>query len=270
MRAAVEQDAALGRRLEPRDAAQGRGLAAAARPEQRDELAGRDAERQRAHHRLGRVALYEIADFELGGGARFLCGWRQRHVCAAPNCGCMAQRSGCMFVKSWRRCRHDERTSNCMPCQGCSVATCLRAHRSLRASLPTDATAYGGHMKAHRPTIMGTRHMVAGLPVSRGRSRLPHPGRGRQRDRRGRGRRHRARCRAAGICELRGRGTDHGLLRCRGPRRHGSGPRHMAEGDRARLFPKAPRRQDPERRVAHGSTGCTRCLDHGARRAGAR
>ena len=43
--AAIQQDAALVRRLEAGEHAQQRGLAAAARPEQREELAGRDIER---------------------------------------------------------------------------------------------------------------------------------------------------------------------------------------------------------------------------------
>ena len=42
-----------------------------------------------------------------------------------------------------------ERTSYCMPCQGRADATCSPA------PLPTE-----GDMKAHRPTIMGTRHMI--------------------------------------------------------------------------------------------------------------
>ncbi|GCC48793.1 hypothetical protein chiPu_0033139, partial [Chiloscyllium punctatum] len=44
--AAAEQDAALIRRLEAGEHAQQRGLAAAARPEQREELAGADVERE--------------------------------------------------------------------------------------------------------------------------------------------------------------------------------------------------------------------------------
>jgi gamma-glutamyltranspeptidase / glutathione hydrolase len=42
-----------------------------------------------------------------------------------------------------------ERTSYCMPCQGRADATCSPP------PLPTE-----GDMKAHRPTIMGTRHMI--------------------------------------------------------------------------------------------------------------
>ena len=88
-------------------------------------------------------------------------------------------------------------------------------------------------MKAHRPTIMGTRHMVAAcqyLAAEAGFRILEAGGNAIDAGV------------AAGIAlgvvqpeyvNFAGRGADHHLFRRRGPRRHDPGPRHVAEGDRA-------------------------------------
>ena len=58
----VEQDAAFVRRLESGEHPQQRGLAAAARAEQREELAGPDVERQPVHRAKGAELLHHRLD----------------------------------------------------------------------------------------------------------------------------------------------------------------------------------------------------------------
>ena len=59
---AAEQDAALIRRLEARQQSQQRGLAAAARSQQREKLAGPDIERQPVHRPHGAEAFLHRLD----------------------------------------------------------------------------------------------------------------------------------------------------------------------------------------------------------------
>ena len=82
--AAVEQDAALVRRLETGEHPQQRGLAAAARPQQREELAGPDVERQPVHRAEIAERLGDALDAE------------QRHVVSRIGRRCGPR----------RRCRH--------------------------------------------------------------------------------------------------------------------------------------------------------------------
>ena len=91
-------------------------------------------------------------------------------------------------------------------------------------------------MKAHRPTIMGTRHMVAAcqyLAAEAGFRILEAGGNAIDAGVAGG---HRARGRAARIREFRRRRADHDLFGRRGPPRHHPGPRRLAEGDRPRDY----------------------------------
>ena len=68
---AVEQDAARVRRLEAGQHAQQRGLAAAARPEQSEELAGLDLERQMVDRHHATEAFGHPVDVQQWGGSRY-------------------------------------------------------------------------------------------------------------------------------------------------------------------------------------------------------
>ena len=65
---AADADVAGGRMLEPGDHAHQGGLAAAGGPEDREELAGRDAERHVVDGRMAAEALGDVDDVEIGGG----------------------------------------------------------------------------------------------------------------------------------------------------------------------------------------------------------
>ncbi len=79
---AIDQDAALGRHLEAGEHAQGRGLAAPARPEQREELSAPDIE---AHAVDGDDLAEPLDDVFEGEGGLFVdaCRGRSRHVASA-------------------------------------------------------------------------------------------------------------------------------------------------------------------------------------------
>ena len=71
---AVDADLAGGRRLEAGDHAQRRRLAAAAGPEERDELAALDRELEVLDHRVGAEGLADAVEFEEGhGGSLSAC-----------------------------------------------------------------------------------------------------------------------------------------------------------------------------------------------------
>ncbi len=79
---AVEEHPTLGRQLEARDHAQGRGLARTGRPEHREELAGRDVEVDARHRHHLAVQLADGLEPHRGTGGRrrgrrrWLAGWR--------------------------------------------------------------------------------------------------------------------------------------------------------------------------------------------------
>jgi hypothetical protein len=115
---------------------------AAARPTAR-QVAGRDAERQRAY-RLLPYSVLRDCELRARGGVRFLCGWRQRRLRWPRTVVHGATKPLCLSGPGATPPR--EAHQQCMPCQGCSVATAhARKHRSLRASLhgqwmPTEDT----------------------------------------------------------------------------------------------------------------------------------
>src|SRR6185436_2257322 len=152
-RGATEQDTALAWCLESCDATQRCGLATAARSEQRDEFSSSNAERDWADHRLSGIALYEIAYLELGSRTLFLVGGHQRHVRAAPTRDCIAQRSSCGFIWSWRRCRR------------------RRAHqllhalsRTRRCNMLAHAAAHGGRHESSSANHHGHAPHDCGVP----------------------------------------------------------------------------------------------------------
>ena len=110
-------------------------------------------------------------------------------------------------------------------------------------------------MKSHRPTIMGTRHMVAAtqyLAAEAGFKILEAGGNAIDAGV------------AAGIALgvvqpefVNVAGVAPIIIYSAADNRvcHDPGPWPVAEGDRARLFPEAPRRQDPARHHAHGGAG---------------
>jgi hypothetical protein len=89
--APADGDRARRRRLESGDRHEDGGLATAARPEQRDELAGADVEVHLMHRDNGSVALLQRADPERGAEARGGGGGR----------GAQAEPSGVFAIPKW-------------------------------------------------------------------------------------------------------------------------------------------------------------------------